>query len=262
MLQGNKSTLVRFIPPVPKERTTAKFPASLGLDPNDLPNEPTIKQLGLGVRASARNIFSVLSMIAFAAGVSIATSATALPKLLHFSNLPSPSATSKQRPLNATLLYLQPSNLTRTFPSSTIRVAAATGEAADMASPSPSTTLASGSNPFAVLFKFYSLVVGFSDEVPYGLFVLGQQMNGLDETTKCPTCPFNAYFYYFISMDWVRWNLSACSVVLIFPFLSGNICRSPAAEGVFRSIVKQKGLLPNFTIDSAGTINYHEVKDE
>ncbi|XP_058087938.1 uncharacterized protein LOC131234944 isoform X2 [Magnolia sinica] len=38
----------------------------------------------------------------------------------------------------------------------------------------------------------------------------------------------------------------------------GNICRSPAAEGVFRGIVKQKGMLPNFRIDSAGTINYHE----
>ncbi|XXG88300.1 hypothetical protein AAC387_Pa12g0528 [Persea americana] len=38
----------------------------------------------------------------------------------------------------------------------------------------------------------------------------------------------------------------------------GNICRSPAAEGVFRDIVSRKGLLPKFTIDSAGTIDYHE----
>eukprot|EP00268_Persea_americana_P014404 TRINITY_DN16398_c0_g1_i1.p1 TRINITY_DN16398_c0_g1~~TRINITY_DN16398_c0_g1_i1.p1 ORF type:complete len:184 (-),score=32.59 TRINITY_DN16398_c0_g1_i1:792-1343(-) len=40
----------------------------------------------------------------------------------------------------------------------------------------------------------------------------------------------------------------------------GNICRSPAAEGVFRDIVSRKGLLPKFTIDSAGTIDYHEVR--
>ncbi|KAH9606441.1 hypothetical protein KSS87_002839 [Heliosperma pusillum] len=38
----------------------------------------------------------------------------------------------------------------------------------------------------------------------------------------------------------------------------GNICRSPAAEGVFRDLVKTRGLDSNFTIDSAGTINYHE----
>ncbi|CAN1294328.1 Low molecular weight protein-tyrosine-phosphatase YfkJ [Linum perenne] len=39
----------------------------------------------------------------------------------------------------------------------------------------------------------------------------------------------------------------------------GNICRSPAAEGVFRDIVHKKGLDSKFNIDSAGTINYHEV---
>ncbi|KDP34708.1 hypothetical protein JCGZ_10913 [Jatropha curcas] len=38
----------------------------------------------------------------------------------------------------------------------------------------------------------------------------------------------------------------------------GNICRSPAAEGVFTDIVKKKGLDSKFKIDSAGTINYHE----
>lgn len=39
----------------------------------------------------------------------------------------------------------------------------------------------------------------------------------------------------------------------------GNICRSPAAEGVFRDIVKKRGLDSKFNIDSAGTIDYHEV---
>ncbi|KFK33892.1 hypothetical protein AALP_AA5G074300 [Arabis alpina] len=38
----------------------------------------------------------------------------------------------------------------------------------------------------------------------------------------------------------------------------GNICRSPAAEGVFRDIVKKRGLDSKFNIDSAGTIDYHE----
>lgn len=39
----------------------------------------------------------------------------------------------------------------------------------------------------------------------------------------------------------------------------GNICRSPAAEGVFTDIVKKRGLDSKFKIDSAGTIGYHEV---
>lgn len=38
----------------------------------------------------------------------------------------------------------------------------------------------------------------------------------------------------------------------------GNICRSPAAEGVFRDLVKKRRLDSKFNIDSAGTINYHE----
>ncbi|MGH7468743.1 MAG: low molecular weight protein-tyrosine-phosphatase [Longimicrobiales bacterium] len=38
----------------------------------------------------------------------------------------------------------------------------------------------------------------------------------------------------------------------------GNICRSPLAEGVFRHLVKEHGLLHRFEIDSAGTSSYHE----
>uniref|UniRef100_A0A0D9XAT6 acid phosphatase n=1 Tax=Leersia perrieri TaxID=77586 RepID=A0A0D9XAT6_9ORYZ len=38
----------------------------------------------------------------------------------------------------------------------------------------------------------------------------------------------------------------------------GNICRSPAAEAVFRNLVSKRGLDPKFLIDSAGTIGYHE----
>ena len=37
----------------------------------------------------------------------------------------------------------------------------------------------------------------------------------------------------------------------------GNICRSPAAEGVFRKLVADAGRDAEFEIDSAGTIGYH-----
>lgn len=37
----------------------------------------------------------------------------------------------------------------------------------------------------------------------------------------------------------------------------GNICRSPAAEGVMRRLVTERGLDNNFVIDSAGTYGGH-----
>ncbi len=37
----------------------------------------------------------------------------------------------------------------------------------------------------------------------------------------------------------------------------GNICRSPAAEGTFRHLVKQEELEDRIICDSAGTIDYH-----
>lgn len=37
----------------------------------------------------------------------------------------------------------------------------------------------------------------------------------------------------------------------------GNICRSPAAQGVFQAIVDEQGDESRFVIDSAGTGNYH-----
>jgi protein-tyrosine phosphatase len=37
----------------------------------------------------------------------------------------------------------------------------------------------------------------------------------------------------------------------------GNICRSPAAEIVFRKLVQDAGLVGTIEIDSAGTIGYH-----
>ena len=37
---------------------------------------------------------------------------------------------------------------------------------------------------------------------------------------------------------------------------TGNICRSPLAEGVFRSFLAQAGLLDQIAVDSAGTHDY------
>ena len=38
----------------------------------------------------------------------------------------------------------------------------------------------------------------------------------------------------------------------------GNICRSPAAEGIFRHMVKEKHLEDQIQIDSAGTGGWHQ----
>ena len=37
----------------------------------------------------------------------------------------------------------------------------------------------------------------------------------------------------------------------------GNICRSPLAEGVFMSLVSERGLEAHYTVDSAGTGAWH-----
>ncbi len=37
----------------------------------------------------------------------------------------------------------------------------------------------------------------------------------------------------------------------------GNICRSPAAEGIFKKMAKDQGLSNQITVDSAGTAGYH-----
>lgn len=38
----------------------------------------------------------------------------------------------------------------------------------------------------------------------------------------------------------------------------GNICRSPAAEGVMKALLEKEGLSNEFYIESAGIIDYHE----
>ena len=40
----------------------------------------------------------------------------------------------------------------------------------------------------------------------------------------------------------------------------GNICRSPAAEAIFVDLIKKKGLINNFIVDSAGTGSWHVGK--
>ena len=37
----------------------------------------------------------------------------------------------------------------------------------------------------------------------------------------------------------------------------GNICRSPAGEGIMKSLVEKAGLADEFEIDSAGIGNWH-----
>ncbi len=41
----------------------------------------------------------------------------------------------------------------------------------------------------------------------------------------------------------------------------GNICRSPAAEGIFRKFVEEEGLSDKIKIDSAGTNGLHDGED-
>jgi protein-tyrosine phosphatase len=46
----------------------------------------------------------------------------------------------------------------------------------------------------------------------------------------------------------------AASVLFV---CTGNICRSPTAEGVFRHMARDRGVLERIRIDSAGTIDFH-----
>lgn len=47
----------------------------------------------------------------------------------------------------------------------------------------------------------------------------------------------------------------SCRVLFV---CMGNICRSPAAEGIFRRFVERAGLSEVIECDSAGTIDYHQ----
>ncbi len=52
-------------------------------------------------------------------------------------------------------------------------------------------------------------------------------------------------------------GLKGRDIVKILFVCLGNICRSPAAEGVMKSIVEEKGVTDRFIIDSAGTGRWH-----
>jgi protein-tyrosine phosphatase len=52
-------------------------------------------------------------------------------------------------------------------------------------------------------------------------------------------------------------SLSRDGMISILFVCMGNICRSPAAEGYMRHLVKQRGLEDRIRIDSAGTLGYH-----
>jgi protein-tyrosine phosphatase len=47
------------------------------------------------------------------------------------------------------------------------------------------------------------------------------------------------------------------AVTRILFVCTGNICRSPTAEGVFRAFVERAGLADHIVVDSAGTHGYH-----
>lgn len=52
-------------------------------------------------------------------------------------------------------------------------------------------------------------------------------------------------------------NIKTKDKIKILFVCLGNICRSPAAEGVMKAIVESEGSESRFEIDSAGTGNYH-----
>lgn len=41
----------------------------------------------------------------------------------------------------------------------------------------------------------------------------------------------------------------------------GNICRSPLAEGIFKQLIKERGVENRFIVDSAGTSGEHKGED-
>ncbi len=63
--------------------------------------------------------------------------------------------------------------------------------------------------------------------------------------------PYSTYHVFEFELNMAKRILFVCL---------GNICRSPAAEGVFLHLLKMKGLLDAFYVDSAGTGAWHVGK--
>ena len=59
------------------------------------------------------------------------------------------------------------------------------------------------------------------------------------------------------TLDQLHDTLSHKDKIRILFVCLGNICRSPAAEGVLEAIVNEAGEAGRWEIDSAGTGNYH-----
>lgn len=51
----------------------------------------------------------------------------------------------------------------------------------------------------------------------------------------------------------MRSQIEASQVIKVLFFCSANSCRSPAAAGIFRAVVKEMGLDDRFFVESAGT---------
>lgn len=58
-------------------------------------------------------------------------------------------------------------------------------------------------------------------------------------------------------MDLLRCFRIHMKVIRVLFVCMGNICRSPAAEGILRQYLEAAGLGDRVEVDSAGTINYH-----
>ena len=47
------------------------------------------------------------------------------------------------------------------------------------------------------------------------------------------------------------------TVISVLFVCTGNICRSPTADGIFAKMVEEAGLAAHITVDSCGTTGYH-----
>ena len=55
----------------------------------------------------------------------------------------------------------------------------------------------------------------------------------------------------------IRYHSGMSAQVQVLFVCMGNICRSPAAEGVFKHYVGEQGQRESIRVDSAGTLSYH-----
>jgi protein-tyrosine phosphatase len=80
--------------------------------------------------------------------------------------------------------------------------------------------------------------------------------SALDRTQPIPTLALPQYAGYDPSSERLSKASPAQTTRLLF-VCTGNICRSPTAEGVAQSLIQRNGWQDRFVVDSAGTHNYH-----